>query len=200
MTKEKNKRVNLRLPEDLYHKIKERYGNNLSSILRKQFEKKIQNDTLKDWTCFFCKNKEDYDINELWVSSFAEEKDNWSVCFIVCPKCRNNLLSKQLKDLSLTEQLVRVLFENGGKKGTLQNFVELTEHFPNKWRHKLGTIACKLDSPEELEEQFKHINTQNQLKNIQTHIQEPFNITYKVHQLSNILINGISVKSKWKKQ
>lgn len=161
----KNKIINVRLPTSLYDRIKEKHRSNFSKYLRKHFQKLLdsENEQLKKFrTCFLCKNKKNFELDELFLSFPMIEEERHFTSFIVCPDCRNILLKnkeeilKGKSDDDIEAGILCILLENA-QQGLLSTQAKLHQYFPDRWKLN-GAVISSNCSSEEIREQLIQIN------------------------------------------
>lgn len=163
----KDKIINVRLTPELYSRIKNKYDKNFSEVLRKHFSKILEDEDkrFKSFkTCYFCKNKNNFSLDELYIVNlkFPKEEKYVIVFIIICSKCRDEILTGN-KILDDDESILFCDLENTSIKGCVFDIAKLHLNFPDIFKHNDAVVFGTLNSIEELKEFYIKINEQEGL-------------------------------------
>ncbi len=165
MTMKKDKVLNVRIPEGLYERVKDKSPRNFSKLLREHFEEIVEKDDKleKEFNlCVLChKYNEECFITQSIHFEEVKEHDQ----FIVCQSCKerieNNSFDSLDKDMKDFVEILKILLDNKclPSQEFKKVYIQLIKHFPEKWSIKKGILSVKKVDKEEIKEQFYHINS-----------------------------------------
>ncbi len=149
METKNNAVINIRLPEEMKAQLKQRFGYNMSKILKEHFQQLIDRyDYEKKNKCFLCKSQKDYDECSYAPHSFDDEV----ILFIFCKGCLVNTMEEyeQVPDILFIKEMQQRARDDN-MTTSLKDIGDDITRDPKKFELGEGTISFKIPEKSEIE-------------------------------------------------